>query len=264
MTASDQDDGARQGTDYQLGCAHVSCQRDRRILHDADVYSDHTIENNGLNRRPHAHSRQPLGDGRVVVPHAAELEKQDKGIKAQSALDSGVHRGETRCTGPRSATRRIIAACNYFDIFSLDMLSLDMLSLDIWSFDMLSFFMPLSFDMLSLLMSSAKAGGAPKAKASVIAATGSSKRERTIILVLHYVVMVSIPSLPNSNRRAERLQRGKKILEGPAADRSRCRDDDQHRNRMDGKVGRRGIERMEEIQQHGRRRSRSEACHCRR
>jgi len=133
-----------------------------------------------------------------------------------------------------SATRRIIAARDYFDIFSLDMLSFDMPSLDIWSFDMLSFFMPLSFDMLSLLISSAKAAGAPKAKASVIAATDSSKRERTIILVLHYVVMVSIPSLPNSNRRAERLQRGKRILEGLAADRSRCSDDNQHRNRMNG------------------------------
>jgi hypothetical protein len=104
-------------------------------------------------------------------------------------------RGEPWCTGPRSATRRIMAAGDYFDIFSLDMLSFDMLSLDIWSFDRLSFFMLLSFDMLSLLISSAKAAGEPKAKASAIAATGSSKRERAIILVLHYVVMVSIPSL---------------------------------------------------------------------
>ena len=55
--------------------------RDCRILHDADVYSDHTIENNGLNRRPHAHSRQPLGDGRVVVPHAAELENSSRKIR---------------------------------------------------------------------------------------------------------------------------------------------------------------------------------------
>jgi hypothetical protein len=87
-----------------------------------------------------------------------------------------------------------IAARDYFDIFSLDIPSFDILSLDIWSFDMLSFFMPLSFDMLSLLMSSANAAGTAKAKASAIA-TGNSKRERTIILVLRYVVMVSIPSL---------------------------------------------------------------------
>ena len=39
-----------------------------------------------------------------------------------------------------------------------------------------------------------------------------------------------------------------------AADRSRCSDDDQHRNRVHGKVCRGGIERMEEIQQRGRRR----------
>src|SRR4029077_11983591 len=81
-----------------------------------------------------------------------------------------------------------IAARDYFDIFSLDIPSFDILSLDIWSFDMLSFFMPLSFDMLSLLMSSANAAGTAKAKASAIAATGNSKRERTIILVLRYVV----------------------------------------------------------------------------
>jgi hypothetical protein len=71
-----------------------------------------------------------------------------------------------------------IAACDYFDIFSLDMLSLDMLSFDIVSFDMLSFFMPLSFDMLSLLISSAKAAGTAKATPSAMAATGKSKRER--------------------------------------------------------------------------------------
>jgi hypothetical protein len=43
--------------------------------------------------------------------------------------------GRNLSTGPRSATRRIIAARDYFDIFSLDMLSFDMLSLDIWSLD---------------------------------------------------------------------------------------------------------------------------------
>src|SRR6476661_7363954 len=104
-----------------------------------------------------------------------------------------------------------------------------MLSLDMLSFDMLSFFMPLSFDMLSLLMSSAKAAGTAKATASATAATGKSKRERTIILVLRYVVMVSIPSLliRTGGRNGYRRQR---ISRGPPADLSRCRDDDQHRN----------------------------------
>src|SRR5208282_1900636 len=53
--------------------------------------------------------------------------------------------------------------------------------LDMVSFDMLSFFIPVSFDMLSLLISSADAGTA-KAKANAMAATGKNRRERTIIL----------------------------------------------------------------------------------
>jgi hypothetical protein len=49
---------------------------------------------------------------------------------AQSRIASWRHR-RNRCTGPRSAARRIRAASDYFDIFSLDMLSFDILSLDI-------------------------------------------------------------------------------------------------------------------------------------
>jgi hypothetical protein len=57
------------------------------------------------------------------------------------------------------------------------------------------------------------------------------------------------PITPNSNWLAERLHAGKGILQRPSAERPRRSDDDRHRNGVHGKVDRRGVERMEEIQQ---------------
>jgi hypothetical protein len=52
-------------------------------------------------------------------------------ILAQSALDNGGTGAEPDAPGRGVPARRIIAASDYFDIFSLDMLSFDMPSLDI-------------------------------------------------------------------------------------------------------------------------------------
>ena len=76
--------------------------------------------------------------------------------------------------------------------------------------------------------------------------------------------MISIPSLLIRTDRRNGYTPGKRILQCPTAERPRRSDDDHHRNRVHGKVGRRGVERMEEIQQRRRRRGRGEARHCRR
>jgi len=120
---------------------------------------------------------------------AASFRAMDPSLEEQSAMAGrGIGQTTLRVTLP-IVRPALLAALIYFIIVVIE--SFDIPSLDMLSFDMVSFFIPVFFDMLSLLMSSAKAAGTATAKASA-KATGQSRRERTIILVLHEAAMVPI------------------------------------------------------------------------
>ena len=68
---------------------------------------------------------------------------------------------------------------------------------------------------------------------------------------------------PSKSVNAAKLDQNLRACDGMVAVLSWRASGPSHRNRVHGEVGRRGVERMEEIQQRRRRRGRGEAGHCR-